>query len=43
MVLFTHSLGDRQQDIDLGNCAILDIACSSTVCWKKWLDGYLDS
>ena len=29
--------------MDLGNCAIMDSACSSTVCIKKWLDGYIDS
>ena len=43
MVLFTHSLCDRQHNIDLGNCAILDSACRSTMCGKKWLDGYIDS
>ena len=44
MVLFTgNNLGDWQQDMDLGNCAILDSACSSKVCGKKWLDGYKDS
>ena len=44
MVLFTgNNLGDWKQDRDLGNCAILDSACSSTVCGKKWLDGYIDS
>ena len=43
MALYTHNLGDRQQDIDLGNCSILGIACNSTMCGKKWLDGYLDS
>ena len=44
MVLFTgNNLGDWQQDMDLGNCALLDSACSSTVCGKKWLDNYIDS
>ena len=44
MVLFTgNNLGDWQLDMDLGNCAILDSACSSTVCGKKWLEGYIDS
>ena len=44
MVLFTgNNLGDCQQDMDLGNFAVLDSACSSTVCGKKWLDGYIDS
>ena len=27
----------------MGNCRILDSACSSTVCGKKWLNGYIDS
>ena len=36
MVLFTgNKLGDWQQDMDLGNWAILNSACSSTVCGKK--------
>ena len=44
MVLFIgNSLGDWQQDVDLGSCAILDSACSSTVCGKKWLEGYINS
>ena len=30
-------------NMDLGNCAILASSCSSTVCGKKWLDGYIDS
>ena len=25
------------------NCAVLDSACSSTVCGRRWLEGYLDS
>ena len=25
------------------NCAVLDSACSSTVCGKQWLSGYIDS
>ena len=29
IVLFTGNNGDWQQDMDLGNCAILDSACSS--------------
>ena len=44
MVLFTeYTLGDRQQNMDMGNCTILDIACSSTVCRKTGLDSYIDS
>ena len=41
MVLFTgYTLGDRQQNMDMGNSAILDSACSSTVCGKTGLDSY---
>ena len=29
--------------MDSGNCAILNSACSSTVCRKKWLNNYIDS
>ena len=29
--------------VDARNCAVLDRACSSTVCGKIWLDGYLKS
>ena len=29
--------------VDSRNCAVLDSACSSTVCGKLWLDGYLKS
>ena len=29
--------------MDARNCAVLDIACSSTVCGKVWHDGYLKS
>ena len=29
--------------MDLGSCAILDSACSSTVYGKKWLDCFIDS
>ena len=44
IVLFTgNKLGDWQQDMDLGSCALLDSAYSSTVCGKKWLDCYIDS
>ena len=27
----------------MGNCTILDSACSSTICGKKWLNGYIES
>ena len=44
IVLFTgNNLDDWQQDMDLGSCAILESACSSTVCGKKWLDCFIDS
>ena len=44
-VLFT---GSRKQEIQqLGtearNCAVLDSACSSTVCGRTWLNSYIDS
>ncbi|CAG2239162.1 unnamed protein product [Mytilus edulis] len=44
-VLFT---GYQKQDIkqlgnDARNCAVLDSACSSTVCGKTWLNSYLYS
>jgi hypothetical protein len=44
-VLFT---GYQKQDImqlgsDARNCAVLDSACSSTVCGQTWLNSYLDS
>ena len=29
--------------LDARNCVVLDSACSSTVCGKFWLDGYLKS
>lgn len=32
-----------QLDADARNCAVLDSACSSTVCGKTWLQTYLDS
>lgn len=44
-VLFT---GFNKQDItrlgvEANNCAVLDSACSSTVCGATWLESYLDS
>ena len=30
-------------NMDFGNCAILNNSCSSTVCGKKRLDGYINS
>ena len=45
VVLFSGS--DKQNMDELGieacNCAVLDCACSSTVCGKRWLNCYLDS
>ena len=43
VVLFTgYHKGDiAQLVIDARNCAVLDSACSSTVCGEIWLDNYL--
>ena len=45
VVLFTgYHKGDiAQSGIDAGICAILDSACSSTVCGDIWLENYLNS
>ena len=32
-----------QLGIDARNCAVLDSACSSTVCGETWLENYLNS
>lgn len=45
VVLFT---GYQKQDLvqlgtDARNCAVLDSACSSTVCGQTWLKSYIDS
>ena len=44
-VLFTGYNKDEicQLGIDARNCAILDSACSSTVCGRSWIDGYINS
>ncbi|OWF53616.1 hypothetical protein KP79_PYT25470 [Mizuhopecten yessoensis] len=44
-VLFTgyHKEGITQLGSDARNCAVLDSACSSTVCGNTWLQTYLDS
>ena len=44
-VLFTgYHKGDiAQLGIDACNCAVLDSACSSTVCGEIWLENYLNS
>ena len=44
-VLFTgYNKGEISQlGIDARNCAVLDSACSSTVCGEMWLNNYLDS
>ena len=44
-VLFTGYYKDEiaRLGVDARNCAVLDSACSSTVCGKLWLDGYLES
>jgi hypothetical protein len=45
-VLFTGSLAEtvfaNELTLDARNCAVLDSACSSTVCGQTWLDCYLD-
>lgn len=45
VVLFTGA--DRESTSQLGsearNCAVLDSACSSTVCGEQWLNCYLES
>ena len=45
VVLFTgNNKGDiAQLGIDAQNCAVLDSACSSTVCGENWLQNYLSS
>lgn len=45
VVLFTgYNKGDiAQLGMDARNCAVLDSACSSTVCGEIWLDNYLSS
>ena len=45
MVLFTgYNKGDIVQlGIDAHNCAVLDSACSSSVCGKHWLENYVNS
>ena len=45
VVLFTgyHKEGTAQLGIDARNCAVLDSACSSTVCGEIWLENYLNS
>ena len=44
-VLFTgyHKEDIAQLGIDARNCAVLDSACSSTVCGDIWLENYLNS
>ena len=45
VVLFTgyHKGYTAQLSIDARNCAVLDSACSSTVCREIWLENYLNS
>ena len=45
VVLFTgFQNGDiTQLGIDARNCAVLDSACSSTICGKSWLENFLNS
>ena len=35
--------GISRLGVDASNCALPDSACSSTVCGRIWLDGYLKS
>jgi transposase InsO family protein len=44
VVLFTgfNKVAIDQLGIEARQCAVLDSACSSTVCGKMWLDNYLD-
>ena len=44
-VLFTGYNKEEigQLGIDARNCATLDSACSSTVCGRSWIDGYINS
>lgn len=45
VVLFTgyNKPEVTQLDMEASNCAILDSACSSTVCGKDWMENYVDS
>ena len=45
VVLFTGYIKEDVRNLgkDARNCAVLDSACSSTVCSKTWMDSYLDS
>ena len=45
VVLFTGYNKEEiyQLGIDARNCAILDSACSSTVCGQNWIDSYINS
>ena len=44
-VLFTgyNKTDIAQLGFDARNCAVLDSACSSTVCGENWLDNYINS
>ena len=45
VVLFTgyNKQEIQQLGVDARNCAVLDSACSSTVCGENWLDSYIHS
>ena len=45
VVLFTGYNKEEiyQLGVDARNCAILDSACSSTVCGQNWMDSYINS
>ena len=44
-ILFTGNVKEEinQLRVEAQNCAVLDCACSSTVCGKQWLKRYLES
>ena len=44
MIFIDYHKGDIVQlGIDARNCAVLDSACSSTICGHIWLENYLNS
>ncbi|XP_071114334.1 uncharacterized protein [Haliotis cracherodii] len=45
VILFTRNIKDNMAQLgnDARCCAVLDSACSSTVCGRMWLDVYMDS
>lgn len=43
VVLYTGAAYVSDLNVEAANCAVLDSACSHTVCGRKWLDYYLSS